>query len=186
MKFFCLIAIVFCGLNLRAQTNAPDAWTRIDSDSAIFDRDGHKATYRGHVFVRDNQGMRLHCEWLVVDLPQAGGRVSHTVAETNVVIDSVDEKGQTNHATGDFAVYDYAVQNSVTNETVTLTGNPQVTTQATNSMIAQGGDKIIFDRITGKIQFKNPRGVLHQNLNGAAGKTNSPAEIIPSPDKKNQ
>ena len=29
------------------------------------------------------------------------------------------------HATGDKAVYDYSVQNGVTNETVTLTGNPQ-------------------------------------------------------------
>jgi lipopolysaccharide transport protein LptA len=181
VKFFCLIALVFCGLNLRAQTNAPDAWTRIDSDSAIFDRDGHKATYRGHVFVRD-PGMKLHCEWLVVDLPSAGGRVNHIVAETNVVIDLVDEKGQTNHATGDLAVYDYAVQDSVTNETVTLTGDPQIK----NSMGTQSGDKIVWDKISNKFHFTNPRGVMHENLNGAAVKTNSPPEIIPSPDKKNQ
>jgi lipopolysaccharide transport protein LptA len=170
VKFFYLIAIIFCGLNMRAQTNAPDAWTRIDSDSAIFDRDGHKATYRGHVHVRD-PAMKLYCEWLVVDLPQAGGRVNHIVAETNVVIDLLDEKGQTNHATGDLAVYDYNVQDSMTNETVTLTGDPKIE----NSVGTQSGDKITWDKIANKINIKNPIGIMRQNLNGATVNTNSPA-----------
>jgi lipopolysaccharide transport protein LptA len=157
-------------LNLHAQTNVPGAPTWIDSDSAVFDRDGRKATYRGHVRVRD-PGMKLNCEWLVIDLPQSGGRVEHIVAETNVVIDLVDEKGQTNHATGDMAVYDYNVQGSVTNETVTLTGDPQIE----NSMGTQSGDKIIWDKVANKFHFTNPRGTLRQNLNGATMKTNSPA-----------
>jgi lipopolysaccharide export system protein LptA len=175
VKFFCLIALVlFVSLNLRAQTNTtlplPRGMTRIDSQSADFDLAGHKAVYRGHVRVND-PGMKLYSEWLVVDLPQSGGHVNHIVAETNVVIDLTDEKGQTNHATGDIAVYDYNVQGSVTNDTVTLTGNPQVT----NSMGTQGGDKIIWDRITGKFHFTNPRGILNQNFNPTTTKTNSSA-----------
>jgi lipopolysaccharide export system protein LptA len=157
-----------------AQTNStlplPHGMTRIDAESADFDLTRHKATYRSHVRVND-PGMKLYCEWLVVDLPQAGGRVNHIVAETNVVIDLADEKGQTNHATGDMAVYDYNVQGSVTNDTVTLTGDPQIK----NSMGAQSGDKIVWNRISNKFYFTNPKGVLRQNLNGATMKTNSSA-----------
>ena len=69
--------------------------------------------------------MKLTCALLVADLPQSGGRLNHIVAETNVVIDAKDDEGQPIHATSDKTVYDYNVQNGVTNETVTLTGNPQ-------------------------------------------------------------
>ncbi len=157
-------------LNLRAQTNVPAAPTWIDSDSAVFDRDGHQATYRGHVHVRD-PGMRLNCEWLVINLPQAGGRVNHIVAETNVVIDLADEKGQTNHATSNRAVYDYAVQGLVTNETVTLTGNPKIE----NSMGTQSGDIIVWDKVANKFHFTNPIGIMRQNLNGATNANPPPA-----------
>ena len=78
--------------------------------------------YRDHVRV-DSPDMKLRCEWLAADLPQAGGRVTNIVAETNVVIDATDDKGQKMHATGDKTVYVFAIQNGVTNETVTLTGN---------------------------------------------------------------
>jgi lipopolysaccharide transport protein LptA len=184
VKFFCFIAILFVSLNLRAQTNVPAAPTWIDSDSAVFDRDGHQATYRGHVRVRD-PGMKLYCEWLVVDLPQAGGRVNHIVAETNVVIDLADEKGQTNHATSNRAVYDYAVQGLVTNETVTLTGNPKIE----NSMGTQSGDMIIWDKVANKFHFTNPIGIMRQNLNGAtnvnppSANTNFPPGTIRNIDR---
>jgi lipopolysaccharide transport protein LptA len=186
VKFFCLIALVlFLSLNLRAQTNTtlplPRGMTRIDSQSADFDLTGHKAVYRGHVHVND-PGMKLYSEWLVVDLPQVGGRVNHIVAETNVVIDLTDEKGQTNHATGDMAVYDYNVQGSMTNDTVTLTGNPQVK----NSMGTQGGDKIIWDGITGKFRFTNPKGILNQNFNPVTTKTNSSSAKTNFPAGTNQ
>src|SRR5664280_604909 len=124
MKRFSLIAIaVLCGWMVRAQTNAADqsspasatinlpatppppppprAPTRIDSDnSADFDLNGHQAIYRGHVRVDDPE-MKLTCAWLVADVPQAGGHPNHIVAETNVVIDFTDTKGQTNHVTSD-------------------------------------------------------------------------------------
>jgi len=166
-----------------ATTNSPDATrpprapTRIDSDnSADFDLNGHQAIYRGHVRVDDPE-MKLTCAWLVADVPPAGGHPSHIVAETNVVIDFTDTKGQTNHATSDKAVYLYNVQNGVTNETVTLTGNPQME----NAQGTQAGDVIIWYRTDNKIHFDNPHMILRQNLNGATADTNSPPATVEKP-----
>ena len=122
MKKICFIAMLALAgaFALHAQTNAantstveeilalvttnappkppppPRAPTHIDSDSADFDLNGHKAIYEGHVRVDDPQ-MKLTCALLTADLPQSGGRINHIVAETNVVIDATDEKGATNH-----------------------------------------------------------------------------------------
>ena len=151
-------------------TRPPRAPTLIDSDnSADFDLNGHQAIYRGHVRVDDPE-LKLTCALLVADVPQAGGRPNRIIAETNVVIDFTDTKGQTNHATGDKAVYIYNVQNGVTNETVTLTGNPQME----NAQGTQAGDVIIWDRASNKIHFDNPHMVFRQNLNGATAETNPP------------
>ena len=163
------------GLLVHAQTNAPGAPpaprapTRISSESGDFDLNGHQAIYRGRVRVDDPE-MKLTCAWLVADVPPAGGRPNHIVAETNVVIDFTDEKGQTNHATSDKAVYVYSEQGGVTNETVTLTGNPQME----NAQGTQAGDVIILDRANNKIHFDNPHMIFRQNLNGATTNTNSP------------
>ena len=188
MKCLSLIIIaVWCSWMLHAQsspasatTNSPDATrpprapTRIDSDnSADFDLNGHQAIYRGHVRVDDPE-MKLTCALLVADVPQAGGRPNHIVAETNVVIDFTDTKGQTNHATSDKAVYLYNVQNGVTNETVTLTGNPQME----NAQGTQAADVIIWDRANNKIHFDNPHMIFRQNLNGTSADTNPPVTAI--------
>ena len=175
MKKICLILLIIAtGIStLPAQTNAvlplPRGLTQIDSDSADFDMTGNKAIYRGHVRVDDPQ-MKLTSMWLVVDLPPPGGRVSHIVAETNVVIDFTDEKGQTTHATSNKAVYDYRVQGSVTNETVTFTGNPEIDSAQTQSK----GDVIIWDRLNNQLHFTNPKITSRQNLSGAMAGTNSP------------
>ncbi len=189
MKCFSLIVIaVWCGWMVHAQTNAtapsspanastnspdappPRAPTRIDSDqSADFDLNGHQAIYRGHVRVDDPE-MKLTCALLVADVPQAGGHPNRIVAETNVVIDFTDTKGQTNHATSDKAVYLYNVQDGVTNETVTLTGNPVMV----NAQGTQAGDVIIWDRASNKLHFDNPHMIFRQSLNGATAETNSP------------
>ncbi len=69
--------------------------------------------------------------------PAAGRRAhNHIVAETNVVIDATDDKGQKMHATGEKTVYVFAVQNGVTNETVTLTGNAEAGKQAESTLPA--------------------------------------------------
>ncbi len=146
---------------------SPRAPTRIESDRVDFDLTGHEATYRGHVYVDDPE-MKLHCEWLVADLPQTG-HISHIVAETNVVIDATDGKGQKMHATGDKAVYTYNVLNGVTNEIVTLTGNAKVEN-------AQGwltGEPITLDCVTKLVHADNMKMVYWQNLNSAMAATNS-------------
>ena len=69
-----------------------------------------------------------------------------------MVIDFTDEKGQTNHVTSDKAVYVYKVQNGVTNETVTLTGNAKVEN-------AQGwltGEPIVWNRANDSITRDEP------------------------------
>jgi lipopolysaccharide export system protein LptA len=196
MKRFSLIVIaVLCGGMVRAQTNAtmpespasattnspdatppPRAPKRIDSDSADFDLVARTATYRRHVRVNDPE-MKLTCAWLVADVPPAGGHPNRIVAETNVVIDFTDTKGQTNHTTSDKAVYVYNVQNGVTNETVTLTGNPQME----NAQGTQAGDVIIWDRANSKIHFDNPHMIFRQSLNGATADTNSPPATVEKP-----
>ena len=204
MKYFSLIMIaVLSGWMVYAQTdaampsspasattNSPDATRpprapkRIDSDSADFDLSGHQAIYRGHVRVDDPE-MKLTCAWLVADVPQAGGHPNHIVAETNVVIDFTDTKGQTNHATSDKAVYLYNVQNGVTNDTVTLTGNPQME----NAQGTQAGDVIIWDRANSKIHFDNPHMIFRQSLNDAVADTNSAAagsNVLSAPKKNDE
>jgi lipopolysaccharide transport protein LptA len=198
VKHFWLIALFILAavLPLHAQTNAAASETAtnktqiapqpsrgptlIDSDSAHFDMAAHRAVYRGHVRVDDPQ-MKLTCALLTADLPQNGGRVNHIVAETNVVIDFTDEKGQTSHATGDKAVYDYQMQNGVTNETVTLTGNPQVE----DAQGTQAGDVITWDRANNGFQFINPHMIFRQSFTGASAETNSPATTtnnLPAPE----
>ena len=178
------------GLLVHAQTNAPGAPpaprapTLINSESADFDLSGHQAIYRGHVRVDDPE-MKLTCGLLVADVPPAGGRPNHIVAETNVVIDFTDTKGQTNHATGDKAVYLYNVQNGVTNDTVTLTGNPQME----NAQGTQAGDVIIWDRANSKIHFDNPHMIFRQSLNDAVADTNSAAagsNVLSAPKKNDE
>ncbi len=161
---------------LHAQTNAaaapkpPRAPTLINSDRADFDLAGRRAVYRGNVRVDDPQ-MKLTCELLTADLPQSGGHIDHLVALTNVVMDSVDEKGQTNHATSDKAIYDYKVENGVTNETVTLTGNAKVEN-------AQGwltGEPIVWNRANNSIHAENQKMLLRQNITTTLVNTNAPA-----------
>lgn len=136
---------------------------------ADFDLSRHRVIYHDHVRV-DDPAMKLTCERLTADLPDSGGRMTNIVAETNVVIDFTDDKGQTNHVTGEKAVYAYDVQNGVTNETVTLTGQPELD----NAQGKATGDVIVWNRTSNHLNISNPKMVFRQNLNGAAAGTNSP------------
>jgi len=200
LNYIALIALASAG-TLGAQTNTtavdeilalvttnapapkpqpPRAPMRIESDSVDFDLTAREATYRGDVRVDDPE-MKLNCEWLVADLPQTGGRINHIVAQTNVVIDATDDKGQKMHATGDQAVYVYNVENGVTNETVTLTGNPELD----NAQGRSTGDVIVWDRANNHLNITNPKIVFRQNLNGAMAGTNSPEAQTNSPPTTN-
>jgi lipopolysaccharide export system protein LptA len=204
MKTFHLVAliIVTAGMTVCAQSGtnaAPQAPHKTDiySDTAVFDGNRHMVTYNGNARVSDPD-MKLACAYLVANLPESGGRPTHIVAETNVVIDSTDSKGQTTHATGDKAVYDYNVQDGVTNETVTLTGNPQPKVEkAQGTMVA---DVIIWDRASNSYRFiGNYHMVSRQNFDVltdtnlppattnslSAPKTNFPPGTIQNIDKMN-
>ncbi|MDD5139286.1 MAG: LptA/OstA family protein [Verrucomicrobiales bacterium] len=170
--------------SLPAQTNDADTPkpprppTLINSDSADFDLTARRAVYRGNVRVDDPQ-MTLTCELLTADLPHTGGLMKHIVAETNVVIDSVDEKGQTNHATSDKAIYDYNVQDGVTNETVTLTGNAKME----NSQGTLTGEPIVWDRAKNRLTATNQKMVFNQNIASSLTNTNAPAAKTNLPPK---
>jgi lipopolysaccharide transport protein LptA len=157
--------------NAPAPKPQPRPETLIEADGpADFDLAGHRVVYHEHVRV-DSPNMKLSCEWLAADLPQSGGRVTNIVAETNVVIDATDDKGQKMHATGDKAVYVYSVENGVTNETVTLTGNARL--ENTQGWLT--GDSIIWDRAHERLSVpSNPKMIFHQTLNGVAIGTNAP------------
>lgn len=189
MKKICLITLLtLLGGWLFAQTNVvnepkpPRAPTVIDSDRADFDVSARRATYHGNVRVDDPQ-LKMTCDLMVVELPLSGGHINHLVAMTNVVMYSVDDKGQTNHATSDKAIYDYNVENGVTNETVTLTGNARV--QSGQDWMT--GEPIIWDRIKNSFHAENQRMILHPNVanvisntNSAAGKINLPPRTMQS------
>lgn len=174
-RFQILVLAVLGGLAAYAQTNVTNTLptargsTLISSASGDFDLSGHEATYRGHVRVDDPQ-MKLTCEKLVADVPAAGGHVNHIVAETNVVIDFLDDKGNTNHATGDQAVYVYSEEGGITNETVTLTGNPQME----NAQGTLTGDVIVWDRLNNHLSASNQKMIFRQSFKGALASTNPP------------
>ncbi len=114
--------------------------------------------YRGNVRV-DNPQMKLTCELLTIESPEfEQGKFNRATAETNVVIDWMDESG-TNHATADKAVYTYVLTNLATlpevrwqtNATVVLTGNPYVV----GGRGTFRGDPINWDRVNDVISSPN-------------------------------
>ena len=131
---------------LRPLNTTTNGATEILSKSASFDLKSHTAIYVGDVRVRDPR-MELACESLTVKLAgEGGGKFQSVVAETNVTIDIMDEKGQRVHCTGGRATYTYV------RETMELTDNPRVWS-------AQGwcsGDVITYDRVNNTIRVTNP------------------------------
>jgi lipopolysaccharide transport protein LptA len=192
-KFHLIAGLVLAGGILHAQTNVttapkpPKPPTLINSDTADFDLTTHRAIYRGNVRVDDPQ-MLLTCALLTADAPPPDGDTQrkHIVAETNVVIISVDEKGQTNHATSDKAVYDFKVENGVTNETVTLTGHAIMN----NSQGTLTGEPIIWDRVNNHLTAVNQKMVVNSGAsdtltgtNSTPHKTNAPPGMIQGTNK---
>ena len=176
MKTLLLIALasLASAVRLAAQTNTgfqlPGSSMVITSRTGIFElQQEKKAFFIGHVRV-DDPRMKLTCQWMQADLVTGSGHVNHIDCRTNVVIDFLDDKGQTNHATGDRAVYLYHVEGTATNETITLTGHPEVDTAEARTT----GDKIVWDRVTGKVLYDNPVIVPRRNLLGTPAATNSP------------
>lgn len=183
-KFVVLLLVVAGGLasaqllqtNLPAQKKVQRTQTVIDSDSVDFDlsaQTNSMAVYRGHVVVVDPQ-MTLKCDQLVVFIPKSGERLNRIEAQTNVVIDFADSHGQTARATGDLAVYRYLIQGGITNETVTMTGNPQVESpQGTLT-----GEPIVWDRANNRLSAKNQHMKFKQNLDSGMGTNAAPIKLF--------
>src|SRR5262249_43412101 len=116
------------------------------------------------------------CELLTVESPELeSGKFDRATAETNVVIDWVDDNG-TNHATAAKAVYTHVITNLAklpeeqwqTNSFVVLTGNPFVVSPRGTFT----GDPIIWDRIHDVIKSS---GSIDMKVNPDKNQTNSPA-----------
>ena len=177
-KTVFLFLLATCG-GAAAQTNmaavkaASRPPTQINSDAADFDLGAHQAVYRGHVKV-DHPELKLTCDWLVVDLPTNGMHLSHVLADTNVVIDFTDTKGQTYHVTSAKAVYAYKVEGAMTNETVTFTGGPKVET-ATSTIISE---PMIWDRARNRFTFIGPKMTSHESPGGDSGTNGLPVKLF--------
>lgn len=137
---------------------------------AVFEQVEHglRVVYRDQVRV-DSPSFKLRCEWLRADLSQTG-HPTNIVAETNVLIDATLNQGPV-RATGEKAVYVYTVQNEVTNETVTLTGDAV----ADYKGVTNEADLIELDLIKLTMTIPaNPKTFISGNFTGRLPGTNSP------------
>lgn len=155
-------------------TNAPARLARekvtINSDVLQADFAHRVTTYRDHVSVTGDQ-WKMTCEWLMANLPEHGEHITNIVAQTNVVGDFQDEKNQRWHVTGDLGVYAFHILNGVTNETVTLWGNPARIEEGpdTNTMV---GNVIIYNLMTKFVTMSNVTSTFFTGTNSPTG-TNS-------------
>ncbi len=98
------------------------------------------AVFRGGVHATHPR-MNLTCETLTVLAPPPTEKV--LIAEQAVVFDLANEKGEKIHGTGDKAVYTNNITSTLTNDLLTLSGNPArlATASATNE-----NNVIVLDR----------------------------------------
>jgi lipopolysaccharide export system protein LptA len=193
-KFFQAAAVICGGLTIlltvlsaapasaRAQTSAAaspaDQTVEIDSDNGCYDGNTNQMIYTGHVFVTDHAKARLNCERLTVDLPPDGGHPTNIVAETNVVVDLIDSKGQTNHITCNKATYAYGVYTNrflmtVTNETITFTGGDPLP-KVENPQTIMVGEPMVLDVISKRFHvYSHYQTIFKHSTNGISGGTNS-------------
>jgi lipopolysaccharide export system protein LptA len=176
--FFLLAAS--CGVAV-AQTNSPaqkaESRVEISSDSGHFDGNTRQMIYIGNVFVTDNAKARLHCGQLTVDLPVDGGHPTNIVAESDVAIDVLDGKGQTNHITSDKATYAYSVVGSVTNETVTFSGGKPMP-KVENPQIIIYGEPLVLNVAAKTFGGSNYRTVIKQTPKSSAGTNDTPFNFL--------
>ena len=194
MKTITLLWVIFLCLSCGpawAQTNAPAAKLveqvlKVDSDSGYYDGITNQMVYLGHVFVIYNMKDTLDCERLTVDIPADHGNPTNIVAETNVVVDVLDEKGGTNHITAGKAVYSYQLLNpatnvvksitnvvyAVTNELITFTGgNPRPMLERPDATVSD--DTIIINVRTRGVSWPGPHLEMQFKQISSPGKTNN-------------
>ena len=165
--------------NRPAATNQPDPasqprepLTIKSTGPLIIDMINHWLTYSDNVHVTDGQ-MKMTCEWLKANFSANGEQPTNVIAETNVVIDYTDPKGQKGRALGNKAVYLFQVKNGATNETLTLTGhlpdNPPEILEGPNYTNCTTASNIVYDLVTRKVRLDSPQGIYWRPT------TNSPS-----------
>jgi lipopolysaccharide export system protein LptA len=142
-----LLFVVALAALAGAQTNSTPAPKSqeiyLTSGRGFFDGTARVVVYYDHVVVTNAQG-RLACERLTIHLPPDGAPDSHptnAVAETNLDVFCVDNKGRTNHLVADKGIYAYGVRNGVTNETFTF--GPHATNTTDEGWFT--GEPLIWD-----------------------------------------
>ncbi len=176
---FALLLAGSCSL-LWAQTNAPveppaDQQTDITAAHGRFDGIKYQMVYEGNVLVQDPK-VKLTCEKLIVDLQKDGGHPTNILALTNVVVDVLDEKGQTNHVTANRATYTYTVANATTNEMITFDGG-EPKPRVENPQLIMEGDVLTFDLGTKQFSGEGFRTIFKQ-LPNAGGTNGSPFQLF--------
>ena len=158
--------------------NAPARMeTHIFSDTVELGIKSRTAVYRGNVRL-DDPRIQLTCEQLTAVVPEKGNRVEQVIAETNVVIVMLDEKGLTNRAYADRAVYTYEATESITNEVVELSGAEEPRIERPEGVMY--GNPIVWDRTRNQLTARNQRMIYRGDLKqAAAGAADpNPAESI--------
>ena len=175
-----IIFLIGLGLGLAAvaQTPAKNAPkqkepmgdTEIHGDrfeyTAEYDKSSSRIVYIGHVLV-ENLRIKLLCDRLVIFLPKNGEQPNRVEAQTNVVIIVVNH-GEATRATCSLAVYTRAVQATVTNAVISLTGNPFIE----NARGSATGEPIDWNLGTGNYSGSNMRMKIKQSALEGSG-TNS-------------
>lgn len=123
---------------------------RITSKHGVVDMKNHVVVYSGDVVVTNIQ-MKMTCDQMTASAPTNSTQIDNIVAEGNVKIEGADNKGRPIHAKSDKAIYLFTIVDSVTNKTMTLTGNVYVDS-ANGTTTA---DPIMWDLITDKIHMEN-------------------------------
>jgi lipopolysaccharide export system protein LptA len=180
-RFACLLTVLSAGvlMGLAASPTPPSVSEQeigLHAGRGYFDGNARQVVYYDHVVVTNSQG-RLVCERLTINLPPSNAADNHptnAVAETNLDIIFVDNKGQTNHLTADRGTYDYSVVNAVTNETFTFSGH------ATNSspQAVISGEPLVWDNIRNRFDFGTNMD-MHIKVKSSSGSTNaSPFNLL--------
>lgn len=170
MKLILFALFALSAIGLRAADSffpsspSTNIETHIYSKIAVFEHGTRRVIYRGDVIVEDPR-IHITCDLLTAQLPPEGKRIDSIIAETNVVM-LVPDKGTTNRATSDKAVYTFTVNAGVTNEIIELTGSPAI--ERPDGTLT--GTKITWDRAKDTVSADNQ----HMTFRG----TNAPSALI--------
>lgn len=160
-----------------ATTNTPPDEIHIKSDHWVGDLNKRVVVYSGQVVVTD-QKMKMTCDSLTISASTNNSASSSKgspslrpdggVAEGNVKIVALDEKGRPIYARSGKAIYSYRVENSVTNETITLTNNVYYDAAMGNGT----ADSIVWDHVNNTIHMEKADQTIKPEFKPAG--TNAP------------